>query len=165
MEDLWLVPKILYDTCNFTNTTNQIQLAIAKWIRADTYTTNESCIINSTIGCDNNGWIVNEYPYSPGGYTFLVQDWHVKKWGKILYFASAREWDNWKDYRNHGCLNGIRLKVFIDERNSIPLIEDDGESFDLSALDTVDDLSSSIAYLSRALILQQFLTNKKAIPV
>eukprot|EP01083_Nonionella_stella_P279991 952311_1 len=85
-EDLWLVPKIVYDSCNFTNKTHQIQLAISKWIRSDTYLKNESCIINTTC---NNGWIMNEYSYLPGGYTFLIQDWHIREWGKILYFASA----------------------------------------------------------------------------
>eukprot|EP00484_Ammonia_sp_Unknown_P014928 CAMPEP_0197079140 /NCGR_PEP_ID=MMETSP1384-20130603/213471_1 /TAXON_ID=29189 /ORGANISM="Ammonia sp." /LENGTH=985 /DNA_ID=CAMNT_0042518013 /DNA_START=29 /DNA_END=2986 /DNA_ORIENTATION=+ len=155
-EDLWLVPREVYESCNFTNETSQIQLAIAKWIRGDTYTRNESCTLGSD-GCSERGWILREYPYNDdGGFTFLVQDWHVAEWGNPLYFASAREWDNWNDLRYHGCLNGIKLRVFVDERKAIPLVEDDGSSYDLQALQTVDDLSESIGHLSRMLMLQQF---------
>ena len=59
----------------------------------------------------------------------------------------------------HGCLNGIRLRVYVDQRKAIPLIEDDGSlsaAFGTEALDTVQGLTDSIGHLSQLLILQQF---------
>lgn len=71
-EDVWLVPRKVWESCQFTEGDNMVQIAIAKWLRADTYFRNESCIINQTVGCNQNGWMQKEYNY-PGGYSFLIQ--------------------------------------------------------------------------------------------
>eukprot|EP00484_Ammonia_sp_Unknown_P013073 CAMPEP_0197078964 /NCGR_PEP_ID=MMETSP1384-20130603/213379_1 /TAXON_ID=29189 /ORGANISM="Ammonia sp." /LENGTH=1120 /DNA_ID=CAMNT_0042517833 /DNA_START=6 /DNA_END=3369 /DNA_ORIENTATION=- len=156
-EDLWLVEEEVYETCNFTNTSKIQQLAVNRWLRGGYYTRNESCSTPGEEGCSEKGWIINSYPYNEeGGFTFLVQDWHVNEWGNPLYFASARDWDRWDDMDDHGCLNGIKLRVFVEDRESVPFMEDDGSSFDISTTETVQDLMASIGLLSRQLILQQF---------
>ena len=51
------------------------------------------------------------------------------------------------------------MRVFIEERDVVPFIEDDGSlsaAFDADALETVASLQESIGQLSRMLILQQF---------
>eukprot|EP01084_Bolivina_argentea_P308575 533619_1 len=112
-EDLWLVPYEVYESCNFTDTTNQAQLAVSYYLRDTFYFINESCI-SGTTGC-SNGWAINSYPYNElGGYSFIVQPCHIKQWGTTLYFASGREWDRWDYMGNHGCLNGIKLRVFVE---------------------------------------------------
>ena len=86
----------------------------------------------------------------------MVQDWHVREWGNPLYFASARDWNRWDDMRWAGCKNGVKLRVFIEDREAIPFLEDDGAAFDISTTETVQDLMASIGHLSRMLILAQF---------
>eukprot|EP01083_Nonionella_stella_P251323 867235_1 len=155
-EDLWLVPPEVYESCNFTNQTDQIQLAVNNFLRGGTFTRNETCDLVEDEGCQGGGWIINRYPYNElGGFTFLVQNWHVRQWGNPLYFASAREWDRWGS-SNQGCRNGIKLRVFVEPRAAIPFLEDDGSAFDISTTETVQDLMASIGHLSRMLILSQF---------
>eukprot|EP01084_Bolivina_argentea_P032902 60898_1 len=89
--------------------------------------------------------IRSDEPHYGGGYKLLLQNWHVYEWGQILYFASYS-----------GCKDGIKLRVFIEDREVIPVILDDISSLDLSTSETVKDLETSIGHLSRILILQQF---------
>ena len=58
-DDLWLVTEEVFESCNFSNTTGSRQLANNNNIRGDTDT----------------------YPWLPGGYTFMVQEWHLEEYG------------------------------------------------------------------------------------
>ena len=79
-----------------------------------TYTRNESCT-SDVEGCSDNGWIINRYQYNDlGGYSFIVQPWHVRNWGNPLYFASGRDWDRTDRDDTKGCKNGIAMRVFVD---------------------------------------------------
>eukprot|EP01083_Nonionella_stella_P061701 160722_1 len=150
-EDLWLVPREVYESCNFTNKTDQIQLAVYNWLRGGTYDANETC-----DDCDQ-GWHMVKYKYNEdGGHKFLIQRWHIKEYGNPLYFASAREWDRWDDPGRAGCRNGIKLRVFIEPRKAIPILDADASELDIASTETVQDLMASIGHLSRMLILSQF---------
>ena len=58
------------------------------------------------------------------------------------------------------CVNGVKVKVYIDNRTAIPVVTD-GAGFDISATDTVKDLQAAIGHLSRMLILAQFSTEQR----
>ena len=105
-----MVPREVYKSCDFTNKTNQLQLAIARWIRADTYLKVEPCSIGID-GCNGTGWTWNEYPHDADGGGFRN--------GEIRYILQVHE--NWNDLSNLGCLNEIRLRVYIDQRMVMPL--------------------------------------------
>ena len=59
--------------------------------------------------------------------------------------------DNWPASANYSaCELGIKLRVFIEDGEVIPVVEDDGSA------DTVRDLETAIGHLGRTLILAQF---------
>eukprot|EP00486_Rosalina_sp_Unknown_P006766 CAMPEP_0201573750 /NCGR_PEP_ID=MMETSP0190_2-20130828/17775_1 /ASSEMBLY_ACC=CAM_ASM_000263 /TAXON_ID=37353 /ORGANISM="Rosalina sp." /LENGTH=408 /DNA_ID=CAMNT_0048001077 /DNA_START=1 /DNA_END=1223 /DNA_ORIENTATION=+ len=135
-DDLWLVTEDVYNSCDWSDTSNLRQLANNNQIRGD---------------CENNPWL-------PCGYEFLAQEWHVENYGNPLYFASAYRWADTSN--TPSCVNGVKVKVYIDNRTAIPVVTD-GDGFDISATDTVKDLQASIGHLSRMLILAQFSTEQR----
>ena len=86
--------------------------------------------------------------------------------GDILYFASTFDYkaltdpandDPWPASANYtACELGVKLRVFIEDREVIPVVEDDGSGFDFANTETVKDLETAIGHLGRTLILAQF---------
>ena len=154
--DVWIVTEDVWNSCDWSDTTNLIQLADKGYVRGD---------------CDDN-------PSYPCGYEFLVQQWHIENYGMIimhvilffsacflikrivalfvlgnpLYFASS--------YRT-SCADGVKIKVYVDNRTAIPVVTDSTDGFDISATDTIKDLQAAIGHLSRMLILSQFSTEQR----
>ena len=83
----------------------------------------------------------------------------VREWGDILYITSAHEWND--PDSNRGCKNGMKMRIFLEDREVLPVVTGDDIDLDLSATDTVQDLIASIGHLSRILILQQFHTENR----
>ena len=77
--------------------------------------------------------------------------WNIT--GNVIYFASA-----YKDGEN--CKQGIKVRVFIEERTAIPVITE-ADGVDLSTNAVVQDLQAAIGHLSRMLILAQFSTEQR----
>jgi len=124
---VWLVPESVYNDCQFTPDSGAVQLAINNDVRED----------------------------RGGGYNFLIQDWHVREWGEVLYFASSQGWED--PTATRGCQNGMKLKVYVEPREVIPVVDaNDLGAFDLTATEVVQDLQVSIGHLSRVLTLQQW---------
>ena len=97
------------------------------------------------------------------GYEFLIQDWHVNARGGELYFASSFNYAELvtgfglpPSYNFTACELGVKVKLVIEDREAIPVYEDDGSSFDFANTDTVKDLEAAIGHLGRILILAQF---------
>jgi len=134
--DVWVVTKQVFDSCNFTDTSGSKQLAV-----------------NGDIH-DNAA----EDPAYPGGFTFLVEQHHLEEYGNILYFTSSRQWADWNANEQSSCLLGIKVRVFVEERTAVRVLTD---GYDISTSDTVKDLQASIGHLSRMLILQQFSTEQR----
>merc|ERR1719295_985111 len=132
-DDLWMVNQDHYESCNFSDTANISQLATYNDVRGDR---------------DD----------LPGGYTWLAQDWHVRELGNPIYFTST--W-YWTDDTQSRCKMGVKVRVFIEEREAVPVVTDGEASFDLDATDTVQDLKAAIGHLSRMLILAQFSTEQR----
>lgn len=83
-----------------------------------------------------------------------------REYGDILYITSAHEWN--KPSSQRGCKNGMKMKVIFEDRKVLPVVTDEAiGDIDLSASDTVQDLTASIGHLSRILILSQYATENR----
>ena len=56
----------------------------------------------------------------------------------------------------------MKMKVIFEDRKVLPVVTDEAiGDIDLSASDTVQDLTASIGHLSRILILSQYATENR----
>lgn len=136
-DDVYLVPPEVFESCNFTNQTKQIQLAMRF------QTSNEN------------------------GYVFLVQQYHFdfKKnpylfkddatGGKVMYFTSSYYWDRFDRPDRQSCRLGVKLRVFLEQQTFVEVMQNAGLT-NLASSTEIKKIEASIGHLSRGLILQQF---------
>eukprot|EP01084_Bolivina_argentea_P086395 156158_1 len=166
-DDLYLVPKEVYENCNFsypynlTNDFGDMDNQSSLWLAdmEDMY-----CPLPKTYS-----WA---YDASTCQYEFPIDDWSEYElnenenendlFGKliksdILYFISSHYWDR-PDNAWASCNGGLKLKVIIhkEKRKLMPLKKSSDAWREIGKASIIKAMHASVGHISRQLILSQF---------
>ena len=154
-DDLWLVPKSVYDSCDFSKEgvleNDHLLLATP----SDLYNinkTNETAKYELFIEDFSN--YTTEY-FGDALFEELMKS-------DILYFTSSVDWDHSK--KDGSCKSGLKIKVIIDKsyRDLMPVQRQNNIWRALRDKESVKSLDSSIGHIARALMLKQFSDEQRA---
>ena len=153
-DNLLLVPKEIYDSCDFTD-----------YVNGDGEVDDTSDI---WLADAKDLWNWN----GTAEYVFPIEDWSDYEFDNdlfaelmtadVLYFTSSYRWDG-KVEKLRSCQGGLKLRVIIDRsyRTTMPVKRSSDKWRGIESTQVVEELSASIGHVTRMLMLKQFTDEQR----